>query len=1168
MEPCRRCVVVTPTFNSERFLDETIASVVLQAAPDVGIDYHIQDGGSTDATEAIVRAWIERIERGAVPRLARSVRLTYASARDGGMYDAINTAFAVLAPQPADVVTWINSDDRLAPGAVATIAQVFADHPECEFVSGRTALLNEAGSIVSLTYPQAFTRALLAGGAHDGRAQSFIMQEGTFFTGRLWTAVGGVDASFRLAGDWDLWRRMARETAHHSIDTVTAFHRRRAGQLSSDMESYHAEVDATLEEPRVGGGLEHKAGAHVGIDTLPQLIRYDADVDRWIKTPFDTLASRPPIAVIDGRRRRSCGVSYLDGFGAPEGPYPQYRLPAGVRWLREPSAEIAVEAPYDGAFRITMTLRPTATDLTLRVHLNGLWFQDVPLAPPVPDTDQLVAVSAWLGVGRNVIEIEMLGDSDSDGEAEDARLLLVVACAVIAEADGGRAAPRDRPVPTGELLRAVNGTAVVVTDGGDPTRLVETLASVRDVAGAALFVRVEPGGDAAGVVEAFAPYAELLGPDDASWRERLRGEGYRAAIEIAAGDRLRADALIDAHRILRDRSASTLVGLIDVVDGSGAVVRGLLPGTAGPTLHDLTAEGDGLVRAPLRLAARHGQAKASEGTAPQVWLVDQPDTGAPTGPLLTLAGALRMLGVDARYARGQAGGGIVIAAAGAPGAEDADYQVSATDRHIRLVRRGGGEAVTLPRAIDAETFRPRARRSARAALGLPGGAFLVLADSASIEPVRRAVSARMTVVALSATPIEGCVTLPAFADSDTLAHVLSAADAVVAARDSWLALAAPACAVPTIDVDGAIVTADGVPEPGPGLAQALRRLSRGRAAPRLQAAEARASVERAATLEALALALHDPASAIPELRDWLAARDDLAAGTIDVPTDVPFALEAAQVAQHRGFALQPLSGAVAEADPVWSQALRLTATEAALLLRVEDIAGSALRLHLSGPEGSTWTVQIDGETPAPVWLGADAVTTARIAAPLAPGLHRVTLRAASPVANARPTETMLVAWEVVSTRETADPEVRRTRVAFVPLAGREVASLVRDGDWVAGEGFLKPEAPHPAAGLWAPFRWTRGDRAAFRLRNEHGGARTIDLAVTGIAGGLRMRLVVGAEATEWSAPLAAYVGRVSHARWSVDWPMGDLDVTIELGGRGANANPRDLGVLLLGIAVS
>src|SRR5437868_4002347 len=49
-------LVVTPSLNAERYIEQTILSVAQQRG-DFEIRYHVQDGGSTDATVAITQAW-------------------------------------------------------------------------------------------------------------------------------------------------------------------------------------------------------------------------------------------------------------------------------------------------------------------------------------------------------------------------------------------------------------------------------------------------------------------------------------------------------------------------------------------------------------------------------------------------------------------------------------------------------------------------------------------------------------------------------------------------------------------------------------------------------------------------------------------------------------------------------------------------------------------------------------------------------------------------------------------------------------------------------------------------------------------------------------------------------------------------------------------------------
>ncbi|MFO0677929.1 MAG: glycosyltransferase [Polyangiaceae bacterium] len=247
-----RFLVVTPTRDSAAFLEETFESVLGQRF-DGDLHYHVQDGGSSDDTLAIAERWKRRVDA-RDPHDAPRIRMTIASGRDRSMYDAINQGFAHLlagldAHEREDgrptILTWINSDDRLAIGACNAVASLMAT-VGCEWVTGVASLLYATCSSGNLSEATGFDQRFLRQGRYDGRTMLFVQQEGTFWSLRLWNLVGGLDASFRLAGDWDLWRRFAEHAPLVGMRSVLGFHRKHATQLTSDMAPYWREVDARL----------------------------------------------------------------------------------------------------------------------------------------------------------------------------------------------------------------------------------------------------------------------------------------------------------------------------------------------------------------------------------------------------------------------------------------------------------------------------------------------------------------------------------------------------------------------------------------------------------------------------------------------------------------------------------------------------------------------------------------------------------------------------------------------------------------------------------------------------------------------------------------------------------------------------------------------------------
>jgi hypothetical protein len=175
--------IVTPSFNQGAFIARTIDSVLQQGYP--RLEYFIQDGGSSDATLAVLKA--------CEPRLSGWV-----SAIDTGQSQAINLGFARTS---GEIMGWLNSDDLLMPGALSRIADYFVHHPEVDVVYANRLLIDEDDREIG--------RWILPG--HDGQVLSwvdYVPQETLFWRRALWDRAGGrVDESFRFAMDWDLLLR-------------------------------------------------------------------------------------------------------------------------------------------------------------------------------------------------------------------------------------------------------------------------------------------------------------------------------------------------------------------------------------------------------------------------------------------------------------------------------------------------------------------------------------------------------------------------------------------------------------------------------------------------------------------------------------------------------------------------------------------------------------------------------------------------------------------------------------------------------------------------------------------------------------------------------------------------------------------------------------------------
>jgi len=343
-------VLVTPSYNLGGFIDQTIYSVLGQAG-DFTLRYHVQDGGSTDETRNILNRWAQLVASPDFPKFCREVSFSSSTEPDYGMYDAINRGFDIARDKTVpSIMSWINADDQLLPGALSAVASFFEQNPAAQLVGGRTAVMSSEGFLWDVGHPRGRSRASVAEGRCDGRDDDFIMQEGTFWRSDLWDQVGGLDGKLRYAGDFDLWRRFARHTEYSTLDSLTGCHRKREGQLSSDMSAYYAEVDAILESSPLEARVTQNDDG---------FFKYNTCIKKW--------QFHPDIPTINTIKWRALG-----GFSMIEGPFPEIML-AFARWIIAFSAKACVYSETNGDCMITMHFRnPTSNQ---KIWIEGQLFE-------------------------------------------------------------------------------------------------------------------------------------------------------------------------------------------------------------------------------------------------------------------------------------------------------------------------------------------------------------------------------------------------------------------------------------------------------------------------------------------------------------------------------------------------------------------------------------------------------------------------------------------------------------------------------------------------------------------------------------------------------------------------------------------------------------------------
>lgn len=178
--------IVTPSYNQGRFIRVAIESVLSQDYPH--IEYIIMDGGSTDETAAVVRDYASR--------------LAWISEKDRGQSDAINKGFRMA---KGEIVSWLNSDDLILPGAVGHAVRAFECDPRVGAVYGEGYQVDEGGKI-KCRFPatEAFNLWKLV------YLSDYILQQTSYFRKSVFEEIGYLNESLHWGMDWDIFIRIGK----------------------------------------------------------------------------------------------------------------------------------------------------------------------------------------------------------------------------------------------------------------------------------------------------------------------------------------------------------------------------------------------------------------------------------------------------------------------------------------------------------------------------------------------------------------------------------------------------------------------------------------------------------------------------------------------------------------------------------------------------------------------------------------------------------------------------------------------------------------------------------------------------------------------------------------------------------------------------------------------
>jgi len=194
-----RISIITPSYQQAQYLEDTILSVRSQDYPN--IEHIVMDGGSDDGS-------VEILEK-------HGNQLSYwESEKDQGQTHAINKG---LQRATGDIVTWLNSDDVLLPGALEIVDGYFHEN-DAALIHGRTIVF---GDIKQEIEKGAQAEEL----KHKYLAYIPFPQPSSFFKRSILDEIGYLDEELHYGMDYDLLARIALNYPILSIPDVLSKYR-------------------------------------------------------------------------------------------------------------------------------------------------------------------------------------------------------------------------------------------------------------------------------------------------------------------------------------------------------------------------------------------------------------------------------------------------------------------------------------------------------------------------------------------------------------------------------------------------------------------------------------------------------------------------------------------------------------------------------------------------------------------------------------------------------------------------------------------------------------------------------------------------------------------------------------------------------------------------------
>lgn len=235
--------LVTPCYNAEKYIEETVLSVITQTAILSGraeLEYIICDGKSSDQTVKLVEDIKDKYNCNLIEIISEP---------DSGMYEALSKGLQLAS---GDIIAYLNAGDYYHKCAFDVVLEMF-ELKGVSWLTGYDVGYNDKSQVVYVQLPYRYRREFFTCGFFSGTILPHVQQESTFWSSSLNELIDYDElAKFKYAGDFYLWLQFSKVYELKIVMSFLGGFRKHEGQLSQvNREAHQAEILAMSAKPRV-----------------------------------------------------------------------------------------------------------------------------------------------------------------------------------------------------------------------------------------------------------------------------------------------------------------------------------------------------------------------------------------------------------------------------------------------------------------------------------------------------------------------------------------------------------------------------------------------------------------------------------------------------------------------------------------------------------------------------------------------------------------------------------------------------------------------------------------------------------------------------------------------------------------------------------------------------